>query len=496
MIAAAAATLLLLLLAGAEPDVASASGRPAYCHGLATSRSLTRLSPVVAQLSVATADRGGRRVLRSAASVLRKAGSHSHGFTRTRFRSTAHTLAHAGRTGGLKRPALRRLGSAFRDLADGPVTRCHLPALKRRLAPSKGQAATTMPAAVVSEPTARAAGVDATLCRSASGSRADIPGDLVADACFDGSTLYIKNRSSLPLYASVSGSASSPSRVDGIPPDLVGALLARQEQEPEVVPPGYEIAMSVDIGAGGVSLQPASTSILETYGIEKVLFGYLPFRAALLDDAAAMVSSLDGEVATARNCLNGANVFKKVWCSTRFAFAATGSITIFVAKAGTDALKEGPKKIVGILWGLLEEGKYVIDAGAQVLAPGSTRISIVAAPTAPTPSPQPQPEPSPGGPSSTPVSWTETTGGETHTWTNYNNAGGNPGSTIAGGASVQVSCKVQGFAVADRNPWWYRITSSPWNDQYYASADAFYNNGRTSGSLVGTPWVDSAVANC
>ena len=58
------------------------------------------------------------------------------------------------------------------------------------------------------------------------------------------------------------------------------------------------------------------------------------------------------------------------------------------------------------------------------------------------------------------------------------------------------SDKVQGFAVADGDTWWYRIASSPWNGAYYASADAFYNNGRTSGSLHGTPFVDNAVPNC
>ena len=30
----------------------------------------------------------------------------------------------------------------------------------------------------------------------------------------------------------------------------------------------------------------------------------------------------------------------------------------------------------------------------------------------------------------------------------------------------------------------------------YASADAFYNNGHTSGSLTGTPFVDNNVPNC
>ena len=61
---------------------------------------------------------------------------------------------------------------------------------------------------------------------------------------------------------------------------------------------------------------------------------------------------------------------------------------------------------------------------------------------------------------------------------------------------MAISCKLQGFVVQGGNPWWYRIASSPWNDQFYASADAFYNNGATSGSLRGTPFVDPAVPNC
>jgi surface antigen len=95
-----------------------------------------------------------------------------------------------------------------------------------------------------------------------------------------------------------------------------------------------------------------------------------------------------------------------------------------------------------------------------------------------------------------PPSWSETAGGVTHTWTNYMNAGGTQGPSIASNQTIAVSCAVQGFAVADGDTWWYRIHSSPWNDTFYASADAFYNNGQTSGSLLGTPFVDPAVAHC
>lgn len=95
-----------------------------------------------------------------------------------------------------------------------------------------------------------------------------------------------------------------------------------------------------------------------------------------------------------------------------------------------------------------------------------------------------------------PPRWNETTGSTANTWTNYVNAGGTQGPTIGKNVTVQVSCRLTGFRVSDGNTWWYRIASSPWNDVYYVSADAFYNNGATSGSLKGTPFVDTSVRIC
>lgn len=130
----------------------------------------------------------------------------------------------------------------------------------------------------------------------------------------------------------------------------------------------------------------------------------------------------------------------------------------------------------------------------QATSTASTAPPTTAAPPpttrAPTPTIASQP------PIVAPTTWSETTGGETHTWTNYLNAGGQEGPVIPRGTTVQISCKVQGFRVEDGNTWWYRIASSPWSNSFYASADAFYNNGASSGPLSGTPFVDPAVANC
>jgi hypothetical protein len=92
--------------------------------------------------------------------------------------------------------------------------------------------------------------------------------------------------------------------------------------------------------------------------------------------------------------------------------------------------------------------------------------------------------------------YAETTGSVAHTWTNASDGGGTEGPEIGSNQTVEIACWVSGLEVADGNTYWYEIASSPWNNAYYVSADAFYNDGRTSGSLVGTPFVDPAVSQC
>lgn len=135
----------------------------------------------------------------------------------------------------------------------------------------------------------------------------------------------------------------------------------------------------------------------------------------------------------------------------------------------------GPAKPLG-LHRLVVEEEGCLDEGAPVeCAQDSSPVS---------------PDPN------TVTTYRETVGGDTETWTDYTSAGGLGGALIRSGQTVEVSCAVRGFVVADGDPWWYRIASSPWNNSYYASADPFYNNGQTSGSLIGTPWVDEAVPPC
>jgi len=169
-----------------------------------------------------------------------------------------------------------------------------------------------------------------------------------------------------------------------------------------------------------------------------------------------------------------------------------------LAASGVSAVLGGPKAILlsvikqagsGACVGSAGETGFHVPTGPP--APASQPAPVAPAPT---PSPSPPSSPSPSPPPA--ATFDETTGSVVHTWTDYLDAGGDEGPEIPSNATVEIACRVTGFAVKDGNTWWYRIASPPWDGDYYGSADAFYNNGETSGSLLGTPFVDPNVPTC
>ncbi|MFG1925108.1 hypothetical protein [Cryptosporangium sp. NPDC048952] len=136
---------------------------------------------------------------------------------------------------------------------------------------------------------------------------------------------------------------------------------------------------------------------------------------------------------------------------------------------------------------------------APVAPPPVDPAPVNPAPAGPVPVNPVPVDPAPADPApadSASQTYAETVGGPTHTWSNHVNGGGTEGPLIAAYQTVQITCWLPGLAVANGNTNWYRIASPGWNDTFYASADAFYNNGSTSGTLKGTPWVDPAVPRC
>jgi hypothetical protein len=164
--------------------------------------------------------------------------------------------------------------------------------------------------------------------------------------------------------------------------------------------------------------------------------------------------------------------------------------------APTPAPSPAPAPVIGTP---PSPSQTAVPTTSSTTTPPTTKPSPTSPPGSSTPlsptAPSTNESPAPAGVAA-PTTYGETTGGDAHTWSNPANAGGSEGPTIPGQTMVQIACKTAGFAVADGNTWWYQIAQNPWNGTFYVSADAFYNNGESSGSLQGTPFVDTSVPNC
>lgn len=179
---------------------------------------------------------------------------------------------------------------------------------------------------------------------------------------------------------------------------------------------------------------------------------------------------------------------------------------------GASLLANGIAIAGGVTWKIADlvadwivNGNSMLGNGFSVYAnpnasnPPPPPPTVTPAPPHPNPTPTPappHPQPTPTHPP-TQTTYPETagsTGG--NTFTNPANAGAPLGQRVGDYQTIRVSCRLTGWKAQDGNTWWYRIASSPWNNAFYAPADNYYNNGATSGSLIGTPFVDTKVPMC
>ncbi|WP_445152669.1 hypothetical protein [Baekduia sp. Peel2402] len=137
------------------------------------------------------------------------------------------------------------------------------------------------------------------------------------------------------------------------------------------------------------------------------------------------------------------------------------------------------------------------NPGGPIQTPTVNPQPAAPLPSTPTPAPSPAPAPAPAPePTPAPV-WNEQQGSlGANTFTNPYNASG-MGAKIPAMAWVAVSCKVYAPQIASANPdgYWYRVSSPPWSNAYYAVANTFWN-GDIPGQRPYTHNTDWAVPNC
>ena len=170
--------------------------------------------------------------------------------------------------------------------------------------------------------------------------------------------------------------------------------------------------------------------------------------------------------------------------------SATGSVAWQWPCAGdppgtytTELVDEGDGQSTGLV-------HFTIGSAAQASAPTAPGTGQDSS------GPTPQPSASAPQPPAGAGLYTEQEGHHgASTFADPNNASG-PGPSIAAAVYVHVSCKLYDPSIRSVSPdgYWYRIASSPWNDQYYAAANTFMNGDPWNGPY--THDTDFSVPDC
>ncbi len=364
-------------------------------------------------------------------------------------------------------------------------------------------------------------------------SRGSVPDSFAIDACMNSSGLTLRNTLAFPVRIETNGDTGAVTTISinqGIPASVTRVL----NSDPNVLMPGDVARVSVGSGAAAVDVT-TDPSDDKNYAITTTINAFIPVGAVSGDAAAVkaawgrlatMISDVSGDYAEYQGCVVGKNWLSQLGCQLSLLKNVSFAVTKALVLSGWGIAAGTVKSVIMLLanvstfekWAESQApgvGKILHGSPVEFAAVSSTPQNGTASSAPPpqatagnsTQPPASQPQTSPATQSTSAAaappagggagsSVLETTGSVAHTWTNYTNAGGYEGPEISKNATIGIACRIQGFAVADGNTWWYRIASSPWNSQYYVSADAFYNNDSTSGSLDGTPYVDDDVPPC
>jgi hypothetical protein len=354
---------------------------------------------------------------------------------------------------------------------------------------------------------ASAHGPNGGLCRMDT-SRGQVPKTFGIEGCIDsgGGRVVLRNDLHFPVRVTLTGTGNATRlQSDFGPAALATRFMVR---DGNLLVPGDSYYILLNAGAATITVRMSGKTAYTTYAVTDALAKVMGEKALtkVYKSLTGMITEMGDAVDNWANCRSRhQSTVGKAACNVIYqrdiAFAiGRGSVSALIkggwaaAFSGIDFARSVHDSVSDVGFAVHATGTLRIGAAsAPAPAPDTTQVDNTPAPDSPSSGSQP------GGPPAANVpagSYAETAGGVAHTWTDPSNAGGTQGPSIQSGATVGIACKLSGFRVADGNTWWYRIAAPPWNGNYYVSADAFYNNGQTSGGLHGTPFVDPSVPDC
>jgi hypothetical protein len=227
---------------------------------------------------------------------------------------------------------------------------------------------------------AAAQGRDVSLCASVD-SRVNIPANFVADACWDGQVLHIRNRTAFVLDITATGTSGAATRSSAGERSVESSFIAAVTG-PQSIPPGFQIDLPFGDNPGVVEVRGDATN--RSYALVRAILSFIPGGAGVLvgewDYLAALTADLQNAVSKAIRCSAGADAVTRAVCSLGFTWDTTVAFTRFAVRTGFQI----GKAAIALLWSLIEDAKWSVDMvnGAIDFHHGTQQLTIHGAPAA------------------------------------------------------------------------------------------------------------------
>ena len=244
---------------------------------------------------------------------------------------------------------------------------------------------------VVAPEISSARGVDQSLCDH-QGARVSVASDFFLDACFDGTTLTLLNRSDLVIDANPSGQWSvADTFTENAPPAAiaVGAFVSGST----VLAPGHGVRLAIGAGSVDVSLQLSGLN--DRYGIASAMYDFLPGlppTIAAYDAGVDFYYEIEAVASEFNKCLGRNNFVGDIGCSANLNWDINFAVGRLAKTIGVEVVKI----IAGPVAGLVEVGLWTRRTLADSGVFYSSARSLSVASTSNQEASPPDEEPVPG----------------------------------------------------------------------------------------------------
>jgi uncharacterized membrane protein YgcG len=239
-----------------------------------------------------------------------------------------------------------------------------------------GAAAAATLVAMTFAPAANAGGPDGTLCRQDT-SRVHIPSDFTVNACFDGQTLSLRDRTSAVLRVYSAGDVQSSSRFATTP--SASTLLTTLITEGDTIPPDSELQLRIGSGTADVQIEVA-TKANRSYDLYALLLSYLP-GVSSYEDVAAAEESISADIANAQTCEAHASWLGKIGCAAGLDANLQFATVKLLAQVGIDVAEHAGvivEALVNTVWNGWDQMGQTEDL--NTIATSTPTLHIAAAP--------------------------------------------------------------------------------------------------------------------